>query len=562
MLGSGDVDYMDPNIVYFSTGSLAARMYARQLATFPAIAGQATTAAADIIDKVPSADNGGLSADGLTYTFQIKKGVLWHAAQPRQVTAADFIRGMKRTCNPVAAFGGMPDIQPLIAGFDAYCKAYDATKADGKTPVVDVKSAAALAQFQNTHEITGIKVDASDPLKFTITLTHPAGYFTSMLTLNAFTPAPVEYDKYIPGSAELAQHLISDGPYDVTSYSPNKSIVFKRNPTWDATTDPIRKAYVDEIDVNETGQPQAIQQQLEANTVGADMSWDAFPPVGEIPRLLRSKDPNFYLGASYGTNPYIVYNLVSPSNSGALSKVQVRQAISEAINRDNLIQVDNGPQVSPPLTHVLPAGISGTKSNTSFDPYPYNVDKAKQDLAAAGFPNGLTLKVLYRSASTLAPKVFTTLQQDLQKAGITLQAVTASNQDFLTKYLMVPGQAKSGVWDMAIAGWGPDWYGDSALSFFGPLFNGKDAYPPNGSNFGFYENPAVDTAIAAASKETDPAKSAADWEALDKMVMADAPFYPVTSNLQPIYHSSHVHNTVYIPTDQQNDPTNVWLSTP
>ena len=40
MLGVGDVDYMDPNISYYSSGYMAARLYSRQLVTFPAIAGQ------------------------------------------------------------------------------------------------------------------------------------------------------------------------------------------------------------------------------------------------------------------------------------------------------------------------------------------------------------------------------------------------------------------------------------------------------------------------------------------------------------------------------------------
>ena len=124
----------------------------------------------------------------------------------------------------------------------------------------------------------------------------------------------------------------------------------------------------------------------------------------------------------------------------------------------------------------------------------------------------------------------------------------------------MPTQAKAGVWDLSLAGWGPDWYGDAALSFMAPLFQGEKAYPPVGSNFGLYNNPDVNTAIDAAAKESDPAKSKDMWAAIDKKIMEDAAFYPITSNGQPTYHASHVHNTVFIPTYQQNDPANVWLS--
>ncbi len=40
MLGAGDVDYMDPNISYYSGGYLGLRMWSRQLFTNPAVAGQ------------------------------------------------------------------------------------------------------------------------------------------------------------------------------------------------------------------------------------------------------------------------------------------------------------------------------------------------------------------------------------------------------------------------------------------------------------------------------------------------------------------------------------------
>ncbi len=56
-----------------------------------------------------------------------------------------------------------------------------------------------------------------------------------------------------------------------------------RNPAWKASTDPLRKAYVNEIQVTETGNQQAIQQQLQANTSAADMEWDAFPPISADP---------------------------------------------------------------------------------------------------------------------------------------------------------------------------------------------------------------------------------------------------------------------------------------
>jgi peptide/nickel transport system substrate-binding protein len=115
---------------------------------------------------------------------------------------------------------------------------------------------------------------------------------------------------------------------------------------------------------------------------------------------------------------------------------------------------------------------------------------------------------------------------------------------------------------VSLAGAGPDWYGDAALSFFKPLFYGKGgaAFPPNGSDFGFYDDPKVDALIDQASAEQDTAKAQTLWTKADRQVMDDAAFFPVTANNQPTYHAKHVHNTVFIPAFQAIDPANVWLT--
>src|SRR4051812_38143105 len=121
MLGAGDVDFMDPNISYYSVGYLNLRMWSRQLFTYPAEDGKTTTAVPDLATQTPTTANKGISADGKTYTLSIRKGAKWNTSPARQVTAADVVRGVKRTCNPVQPFGGIPDFADLIDGYQAFC---------------------------------------------------------------------------------------------------------------------------------------------------------------------------------------------------------------------------------------------------------------------------------------------------------------------------------------------------------------------------------------------------------------------------------------------------------
>jgi peptide/nickel transport system substrate-binding protein len=538
LLGVSDVDYMDPTISYYTLGYLNLRMWSRQLYTYPGVAGKTTTVVPDLATAEPT-----VSSSGLQYKVTIKPGVMWDTSPARTITAADVVRGVKTQCNPAQPFGGLPDFETLIKGMSSYCAAFAKVK----------PTAPAMAAFINGHTMAGVKVDPSNPETVVFTLTRPATYFTDILAIPAFSPAPVESLKYIPGSAQYAQNTISDGPYKVASYNPAHTITYVRNPDWKASTDTIRKAYVDVIKVNETGNQASIQQQLAAGTPAADMGWDATVPPSDVPGLISSKSSQLVLGPSFGTNPYLVYNTVSPNDNGAMGKVAVRQALNFAINRTQLVQDDAGPQVSPPLTHILPPGIDGSQN---YDPYPYNVAKAKAVLS----PMHLHLKMIYRAADGISPKMFQTLQNDLSQVGVNLSGVSVPDADFFTKYMEVPAVAKRGVWDMSLTSWGPDWYGNAALSFLGPLFSGKPSFAPQGSNFGYYDDPKTDALVTQASNAKSLSAANALWAKADHQVMTDAAIFPITSPRTPLYFASQVHNAVFISDLNQFDPTNVWLT--
>jgi peptide/nickel transport system substrate-binding protein len=530
VLGTGDVDFMDPNITYYTVGQTMARTYSRDLYNWSGQFGHTTEVVPDLATGLPQ-----VSPDGKTYTVTLRDDAFWNTSPKRLVTGDDFIRGLKISCNPVQPFGGQGDYNFLIVGYEKFCGGYPK----------NATTAAAIKSYVDGNDISGVSANGQT---ITIKLTQPASFFVDILALPPFAPRAVEELAYLPGSPQLAQHLVVDGPYMIKSYNPGKTMDMVRNPAWTAASDPIRKAYVNEIKLTETLTSDSIQQQISTNTASADVPFTDQPPVSVLPQLVAQKDPNLNCEASI-SNTWLVFNTF-----GALKNVKVRQALSYAINRTHLLQDLGGPQINPPQTHVLPNQLTGAKQ---FDLYPNSPTKAKALLKSAGVTN-LNLTFLYRQGSTSAPKEFQTLQADLKPFGINVKNKVVPDADIYTKYLEVPDTAHRGVWDIAAAGWIPDWFGQAALSFFSPNFDGR-VLPPNSSNFGLYNDPATNTLIDQGLKAKTLAEANTAWQAADMQVMKDAPFYPVTNSQQCELHGSQVHNAVYVPATQNFDYTNLWL---
>jgi peptide/nickel transport system substrate-binding protein len=536
MLGSGDVDYMDPNVTYYTVGYEAMRMFARSILNYPAVSGKTTSVIPDLATAMPTVSDG-----GLVYTITIRKGVMWNTSPPRQVTGADAVRGLERTCNPQEPFGGVTDFEYIVAGMQSFCASFLKVK----PTVANIKS------FLATHSISGVTASG---LTVHYKLVHPASYFDDLLALSAFDPAPVEDLNYLPASAAFAQHTISDGPYEIQSYVPERSIVFVRNPVWKASTDPISKAYVSEIKINETVSATSVQQQLETNSSSADLAWGDTPiPPAQIPALLASHNKQLVLGSTYGLDPYLLFNQMSPNENKAMASLKIRQAISDAIDRSALVKEAGGTVLSPPLSQLLAPTAIGY---SNFDDYPYNPTKAKSVLE----PLHLKLKFLYQADNPTQVKLFQTIQFELSQVGVSVSGVGVPQADIYAKYYEVPSVAKSGTWDLGFAQWFPDWYGaNDSDSFLQPTYDG-DAFPPAGSDFGFENDPLVNKWINEAIVAPTTSQAAKLWNQVDHQIMADAAAYPINDPTFATYYASQVHNVVFVPQIQAIDPTNVWLS--
>jgi ABC-type transport system substrate-binding protein len=289
---SSDVEALDPGIAYAVSDFALLRGLVRELYSF-----DSRTEGEGALQPVPDLADGpyNLSEDGRTYTFKIRRGVLYDLPGRRDVRAEDFIYAVERqfdkrkpSPNPYAR---------LITGVDDF--------AAGRA-----------------RTISGMQ--ALDRHTLRITLDHPANDFPSILTLPFFSPVPEEFArKYAPG-LEYAQHLIASGPYRLKQYTPDRRIELVRNENWDPRTDPLRTAWVDKISVSIGSTEAGIQQAIE--TGEADLNLDAVPPpVDDLQRL--SGDAVLSRQLAVETTGCVHY-LTMQMDAGPTKTLAVRQAVT------------------------------------------------------------------------------------------------------------------------------------------------------------------------------------------------------------------------------------------
>jgi peptide/nickel transport system substrate-binding protein len=351
-------------------------------------------------------------------------------------------------------------------------------------------------------------------------------------------------------------YVVGTGPYKLAAYFPHETVILERNPHWDPATDPLRRAWVDRIQVKLGVKLSSIQQAIDRGT--ADLSLSSHVDVAQLPALRADPERSGRLSVQpSGCQLFLV--LGTHPGAGAIADVRVRRAVNYAIDkaayRDALARRSDAPG-------ELASTILGPTSlgYRPYDLYPTpggrgDPAKAKALLAEAGHPDGLTLNFVTVGDGRAAPgnKV---VRDSLARAGIELKVKAFDGDAHFEESLQKP--AKRLEHQLGLGAWCPDYLGDNARQAIVAQYDSR--LPPDASgNFSEYQNPDVHRLIDRARAEPDPARRAAVWAETDRRIMRDAPMVPLVWLNNAFLWSPRVHGWVYDPWTSAPDLTAPWL---
>jgi peptide/nickel transport system substrate-binding protein len=503
LLAGSDCDSWDPQRTYYGWCWNMQRLFTRSLIGYKVLNGTKFTLAPDL-----ATDMGTHNADYTQWTYTLKPGIKWSDGTP--LTPMDVKYGLERLWATDVINGGPSSY--FIQGIKAP-KNY-------------------AGPYKNGDNNVGITTTATT---ITFNLTGPNADFDYLMAMAASAPVPYKKEGG-PGftGANYTKHPLSTGPFMIQSYTPNKSIVFVRNPYWSQATDTIRHPLVNQVDLTVDTDPVDIDKKLAAGT--ADARADNGVSAEFQAQILTN--PTLKANADDPVAAATRYMAIIPS---VIPNLHCRLAIFYAFDKAGFIRAYGGSVAGEPAGGMAPPGIPGyTPSFNPFPSGPANTGddvKAKQELAACGQPNGFSTKFSYGTPSTRAAAAFAVEQAALAKVGIQITADTHDASSYYSTFIGSPQNLKNQGIGIALAGWGADF--PTGVGFFQSITNGNAILPTGNSNYASLNDPTVNKVLdeAPSGKATE-----ADWESLDNAIAQSGTYLPVLYEKTLYYRNPRMTN--------------------
>ncbi len=482
-----------------------------------------------------------ISDDGLTYTIQMKEGVLFHDdpcfvatdGRGREVTAHDVVYQIKRLADQGTRPRGWWLLQGKVVGLDAWHEE-------------SVEKAAANEPMNYDRSIEGVR--ALDDHTLQIRLTEPFPQLKYALSMSYTAAVPREAVEFY--GPDIANHPVGSGAFRLKEWHKRWKLILERNPNYRTEYYPDegepgdREAglldaagghlpFVDEVHFTIIYEAQPawiyfLQGYRDTSGISKDHFDQAITSANELSEEFREKGVRLTKMPEMQVN-YVAFNMQDPLLG---ENKALRQAMSLAFDTQwRIDKLLNGRAI--PAQGPIPPGMFGYDPDFR-NPYKgFDLDEARERLADAGYPDGVgpddeQLEITY-DIGRPGPAAIQSAQafaDDMAEIGIRVNIETNTWAEFLRK-------GAEGRLQVFGIGWVLD-YPDPEN--FLQLFYGPRKSP--GPNRASYQNPEYDRLFDKMKAMPNGPERLAIIRRMVDMVVEDAvwipSYHPVTYTL---YHA-------------------------
>ncbi|HEY1975146.1 MAG TPA: peptide ABC transporter substrate-binding protein [Candidatus Baltobacteraceae bacterium] len=422
---------------------------------------------------VPSLTNGGISKDGLTITYHLRRDAKWSDGTP--VTSQDVKFSWQAIVNP----------NDNVISRHGYDNVRSIDTPDADTAVVHLKER--FAPFVNTFF-----AESDQPYNLV-----PAHVLSKYPNINQ-----------LPFNNEPS---VNDGPFKFASWAHGDRIVMDNNPNFFKGKPGLNRVIVQFVPDENTAinllRTHAIDYIFQA-------SINTYPALKNVPNVrLVFVDMNAFEA--------LEFNVQHPGISDPL----VRRAIAYALDKSSLVSR---------LTYNQDKIATGDLPDWmwAFDPtvksYPHDVATARQLLAQAGWrpgPDGiarrddkpLSLLLSTDNANATHREESLLVQEALKRIGIDVE-IKYYPQDLLYATQAMGGILQSGKFDLTLAPWYAGIDPDDSSQFICAML------PPNGYNTARYCNRDMESAQRDALTHYDIGPRKKAYSRIEHLLVRDNPY--------------------------------------
>jgi peptide/nickel transport system substrate-binding protein len=428
-----------------------------------------------------------VSEDGLTFTVKLREDVNFQDGTPFNAEAVvyNFNRWMDPE-NPAHTGGDFTYYSFLFGGF----KGDEGHKLEAVTAIDDY-----TVEFKLKQKIA------------------PFVSYLAIPMLSIGSPTAIEADP-----EGFSQHPVGTGPFNFEKWEANNTISVVKNEDYYVEGQPKLDGIIFKVVPDNS----ARMNQLLTGEVDLAEGIN----TSDASQIEAQDGLSIYNRPSFNMS-YMAFN----TEKEPLKDVRVRQAISQAIDKDLLVDsfYDGFAETAK---NPMPSSLWGY--NDSLEDYVYDVEASKKLLADAGYADGLELNLYAMSNSrpymAQPMKIAEVIQSDLAKIGIKVNIVSYEWATYLE-------EGSQGKHDLMLMGWtgvmaDPD-------NFLFPNLHSSNATVP-ASNYAFYQNPQFDALIEQAREEYDQDKRAELYEQAQKIFHEDIPWYMIAHTTPPVAVADYV----------------------